>query len=715
MARKAAKSRKKHLGTALLVLAGLIVVGVLTLAVVVKLTEASLPAVPSWDEYAASVPKVTRILASDGSVVREIFHQRRTLITPDHLPALLVNAILATEDAGFMEHRGLSYGGIARAMLRNVLHGRISQGGSTISQQVVKQILLTPERTWTRKFKELLLTRQLELKLSKKEILAIYLSHVYLGSGRYGFEEASRFFFGRGVHDLRVEEAAMLAGLVSAPEGNSMLRNPEGAVARQIHVLNRMAETGMLTAEQAETASRARLHVIAKDPTTIGSSGYFADAVERELRRLVGAGQLDTGGFTVMTSLDLAVSEAVEYSIGEGLSGLYRAGRTRVADEGAGFAGVEDLGLGGRTGTGPRLPIAKLAGCRRGDDQAFVTSDGVKKAVSIASIGRLGSDRGKQLDVFCDGFNEVQVSPGIGSMDTFHGKLEVVNAELGPQASFVVLDSSSRAVVAMVGGEDFASRPYNRAIQSSMPIGSTIKPFIYAAALMNDIPEEGGWVNEPVAFRGKGGRLWKPRNYGGAYDGRVYDMTGALKDSINVIAVKVLQQTGVEKVASLLESVGFKGHIPRDLSMALGSVEASPLDLANAYAVFGASGNLDAPWMIDYIDDFHGKRVFSHGSRPGRIIPAAIANRIRKMLRQVVLDGTARALDVEGIEVWGKTGTTNMSREAWFAGGFGRLVGVVLVAYDDRLPMRGATGGNTAVPIFKYFVLRYRDISSRHR
>ena len=706
MARPKRKPRRNRAGLVLAVTGGFVVVVILALAALVRLTEASLPPVPSWEEYADSVPKVSRILAADGSVIREIYSERRTLIAPDNLPPLLVNAVLAAEDAGFMEHEGLSYAGIARAMAKNILRGRISQGGSTISQQVVKQVLLTPERTLARKFKELLLTRQLEMKLGKREILAIYFSHTYLGRGRYGFEEASRFLFGKSASELVVEEAAMLAGLVSAPEGNSMLKNPEGAVARQMHVLNRMAELDMITADQAEVASRAHLNVVARDPATLGNAPYFADAVGRELRRLAGADVLEKGGLTVRTTLDPKVSAAASYAVTEGLSRLYQSGRKRIEDEHGGLAGAEDLGLDEKAGSPSQLPVGRVSGCRRGDSQAFVSVDGHMSIVANSTLSRLGRSDRERLDAFCDGLDLVAVSKGVRQVDTIHGRLDEVNAELGPQASFVVLDAQSRAVLAMVGGEDFDSRPYNRAIQASMPIGSTIKPFIYAAALTAGIREDEGWVNQPVAFKGAGGRTWKPRNYGGVYDGRTYDMTAAIRDSVNVIAVKVLKQTGVEKVAELLESIGFKGHIPRDLSMALGSVEASPLELANAYAVFASGGRLDTPWFIQDVRDWRGMTIIGHENRPGRVISPQVASAIRRMLREVVVDGTARALNMPDKAIWGKTGTTNKSREAWFAGGFDDLVGVVLVAYDDRISMKGATGGNTAVPLFKLFVER---------
>ena len=218
------------------------VLGLVAAASVVAVVESGLPEVPSFEEYAQAVPKVSRVLAADGTVVAEFFTERRTLIRPGAIPPLVEKAVLAAEDAGFREHEGLSYAGIARAMLVNLWKGRVAQGGSTLTQQVVKQVLLGPERTWQRKFKELLLARRLEATLTKDEILAIYLSEVYLGAGRYGFEEASRYWFGRPADALDLSQAALLAGLVSSPEANSPIRNPEGAIGRRRYVLRRMAE-----------------------------------------------------------------------------------------------------------------------------------------------------------------------------------------------------------------------------------------------------------------------------------------------------------------------------------------------------------------------------------------------------------------------------------------------------------------------------------------
>lgn len=672
-------------------------------AALVKITESGLPAVPSWAEYAAGAPKVTRILAADNSVIEEVFVERRTLISPDSLPPLLENAVLAAEDAGFLDHEGLSYAGIARAMLTNLWKGRISQGGSTITQQVVKQVMLSSERTWKRKFRELLLARQFELKLSKNEILAIYMSQIYLGHGRYGFEEAARFFFAKRTVDLSLDEAALLAGLISAPEGNSPMKNPEGAIFRQHYVLDQMADLGMVTREQAQAAARNQLRIWGREEELLGIAPYFTDAVLRELKKLVGPEKLTRGGLQVATTLDLSVSAAVDAAVANGLHDLYVGGRLRSSDERSANIGQVDNGLEEAMPPPPETILARMAGCKRAEEQAFVSVGGSIKVISPESLRRLDADPVRRMDKLCDTIDSLSVSKGTGEVETVQGRMDEVNAELGPQAAFVVINHKTRAVLAMTGGENFRTRKFNRAVQSIRPIGSTIKPFIYTAALMAGIPEDKGWINEPVAFRGAGGKTWRPKNYGGVYDGRSWDMAGALKQSINVIAIKVLQETGVEKVAGLLESFGFKGRIPRDLSMALGSVEATPLELVNAFAVFGSGGKLDTPWMIRSVTDYNDEQLLDHERRSSRVIPANTASKMKSMLRGVVQEGTASGLADIGAEIWGKTGTTNMSREAWFVGGFGDMTGAVIIGYDDRLSMKGATGGNTAVPLFALF------------
>lgn len=710
--RRAKRGRKTGWGLAAWLPGGILVLaclGIASAAISVRLIEAELPQVPSFDEYAASVPKVSRVVAKNGDVVAEFFTERRTIMFPDRLPTLLEKAVLAAEDATFFEHSGLSYMGILRAMVVNTWKGRVSQGGSTITQQVVKQVLLSPERTYQRKIRELLLARLVEAKLQKSEILAIYMSAIYLGHGRYGFEEAARYLFGRRATDLSLAEAAMLAGLVSAPERNSPLRNPGGAVLRQRYVLRQMVQAGWITTEEEQEAVSTRLELWAQEAPRLGAAPYFVDAVRREATSLFGWGRLLHDGLTVRTSLDLDVSDAAEAAVAHGLGNLWAAGRTRMADEAAlGTGRQDDDDAGDDIPPPPESVPARVVTC--GDSQGRISVDVAGRSAWLEprSLGRMvlggeadpyGWCRGRHPQILVSRFSEARAG-GDGGDDT----PAVVNAELGPQAALVVLDPATRGVAALVGGEDHAARPFNRAVQSRRPIGSTVKPFLYAAALEAGVGLGDMFPNERICFRGAKGRPWCPRNFEGGYDGREYSVADALVKSMNVIAIRVARQIGVGPVADLLRELGVDGGIPRDLSLALGSAESSPLALANAFATFAVGGNYDTPYLIEEVLDHRRKSLLVHEARPSRRIGTAVANGLKTTMRRAVEEGTGRLAADLPVQAWGKTGTSNRSREAWFVGSDGRHVVSVLVGYDDRHSMPGATGGNTAVPFFNLFV-----------
>ena len=666
------------------------------LAALVQLTERDLPDIPSFEAYAQGVPKVSRILAANGTVVAEFFTERRTLSWPGRIPPLLEKAVLAAEDADFHEHEGLSYAGIARAMLVNLWKGQVSQGGSTITQQVVKQVLLSSERTFTRKFKELLLARILEVNLDKREILAIYLSEVYLGHGRYGMEEASRFYFSKPAATLDLAEASLLAGIISAPEANSPIRNPEGALARQHHVLRRMVEEGWVSEPEARTAAALHITLWARSEPRLGAAPYFVDAVRREATRLFGPQRLLHDGLTVLTTLDLTVSDRAETAAAVGLQNLWMRGRTRANDD------VSNTLNNDENMSPPPIPLVTVTDCDRALGLIRVQAPDGPGLIDPSTLAR-------RLFVDPDPYSVCRVgttmpaTPSGEQRDVAGQSLRIFNAELGPQVAMVVLDPHTRAVRALVGGEDFASRSFNRAVQSRRPMGSTVKPFIYAAALAQGLPADATFENTAVSFNAGGGKRWTPHNYEGGYDGRAYTLSEALAKSVNVVAVKVLARIGVDAAADFLTSVGIDGAVPRDFSLALGSAESSPLALANALAVFAVGGRHDTPFFIDRVMDTSGAVLLDHENRPSRKLPETIADAVRIMMRRAVTEGTAISAASLPVPAWGKTGTTNRSRETWFAGSDGRLVVSVLVGYDDRLPMSKATGGNTALPFFNLF------------
>lgn len=716
------KGRSRRWAWAVVILVGAFGLGIAALATAVRVIESSLPEVPTFAQYAESVPKVSRVLASDGTVVAEFFTERRTVMDPGSIPPWLEKAILAAEDAGFYAHEGLSYWGIARAMLVNLWKGRISQGGSTITQQVVKQVLLGPERTYERKVREMLLARQVERRLTKKEILALYASEVYLGRGRYGFEEAARFYFDKPASRLNLAEAALLAGLTQAPEALNPISHPEAALRRQHYVLERMVVEGMVSEDEAREAARATIRLWGREAPRIGAARYFVDGVRREVTRLFGEGRLLHDGLTIETTLDLAVSDAAEVAVAWGLAHLWAQGRARERDEewaqeagGTGGSGApadlvdgtDDL-LDGIPPP-PRAVHARVVGCDPARGLIEVEAGGERARLDPRSLTRMVLAGRPDVYATCRTGSEVLVT-GTGGPRPEPGTLPVVHAEAGPQAAVAVVDPVDRAVLALVGGEDFATRPFNRAVQSRRPIGSAVKPFLYAAALESGMPPTRTFPNTALHLRGAGGRPWVPRNFEGGWDGREYDLGTALAQSINVIAVRTMLEIGPAPVADLLGSLGFEGHVPRDLSLSLGTAEASPLEVANAVATFAAGGLYDTPFVVRRVTDRQGRTLLEHEPRPSRRVSRATAQAIRAMMRRVVTEGTAREAASLPWPVFGKTGTTNRSREAWFVGSDGRLVAAFLVGYDDRLPMRAATGGNTAVPLFVAFLRALRGV-----
>jgi len=661
-----------------------------------KMVESELPDVPTFDEYAMQVPKVSRVLARDGTVIGEFYIERRTIMFPDAIPPLLEKAVLASEDAGFYRHGGISYVGILRAIAVNLWRGEMSQGGSTITQQVIKQVLLSPEKSFKRKLKELLLARQMEMKLTKKEILAMYMSEVYLGHGMYGFEEAARFYFNKRAKELTLGEASLLAGLVQAPETLSPLKNPKGASERRRYVLQRMVEEGFIEETEAKKAESTPLKLHGRQAPRIGSALYFVEAVRQEMKRLFGEKRLLVDGLQIETTLDLLASDAAELSVMFGLMKGFANGRSRAKDEGASIQAIDWEDFPAEPLPPPYVIKAKIDSCSNGN--VWVKIGKERFMVDSRSLMRLFLGRKGDIYSVCEE-QEILVSTNQAE----GGKI-LMNAELGPQAAMVVLDAKSRAILAMVGGEDFRSRPFNRATQSRRPIGSTVKPFLYSVAFMQGMDENTEFKNSPVFLKGAGGRVWSPRNFEGGFDEKLYTIGEALTKSINVIALRTMMKVGVKKVKELLQSVGINAHVPEDLSLALGSCEASPLSLANAFAVFASGGLYDTPFLIWRVKDYKGNVLLEHEERPERVLDPGIVRRTKRLLRRVVLDGTANlAKDLPG-EIFGKTGTTNNSREAWFVGSDGNIVVSVLVGYDDRLPMRGATGGNTAVPIFVDFM-----------
>lgn len=528
---------------------------------------------------------------------------QRAQLTYHDLPPVLVHAVLSIEDRRFFEHSGLDLFGVVRALLRNVGDDRIGQGGSTITQQLVKNTYLSPERTYSRKFAEAMLAFALERRLSKEDIFALYCNEVFLGQrgavAIRGVEQAARVYFGKDVKDLSVGEAAAIAGMIQGPTRYSPDRHAEAARARRNTVIGTMTRDGWLTLEQASNLSREPVVVAPASNNSEALAPYFIDYVNRIAdSRRDDAVQVDDGR-RVYTTIDLDLQRLAEAAI--------------------------------------KKQLVRL-------DQTYK------------------------------------------------------NRDARPQAALVALDPQTGAVLAMVGGRDYAASQLNRATDARRQPGSTFKPFVYAAALETGISPVQMFTDAPRDFVFDGNKVYRPKNFGGGFSMRDVTMRTGLVKSLNVVTVDVAMQTGLSRVANLAEQFGLPKP-ERYPALALGTTEVTPLQLASAYATFLRGGRRLEPQAITAAPGAH--TLIDLNNAP-QVIKPTTAYMITNMLSAVIDHGTARAArgTVKGTAIAGKTGT---SRDGWFVGYTPNLVCVVWIGFDDNQQL-GLTGAEAALPAWTDFV-----------
>jgi penicillin-binding protein 1A len=718
------------------------------------------PKRPNLSRLDAYRPKqVTRILDRSGAPIGELGSEKRTVIPYEAIPKLLINAVVSAEDADYFQHGGLNYRGMIRAFLEDVLRGRRAQGGSSITQQVVKNLVLSPERTLRRKVQEIILARQLSEKLSKEEVLALYLNQIYYGHGRYGCEEAARYFFGKSVRDINLAEAALLAGLPQSPERLSPRRHPDAAKTRQRYVLGQMAEHGYIDRATADRVAAEPIRLARESASARGIAAEAVDVVGAVLAEKLGESAATESGTTVSTTLDGHLQELARTSLERGLEDLdarqgfrgpsgHLTGRpldvrryelvkahagglgdseiveaivTRVepdpksaklghlyVDAGVREAGHEALRpprTGETKGAGSKAPRARGPRPVWPSDEALAAAkEGVKEGVvDFAFEPRYG----KGPKPFAERFKPGDLVRVRFAADRPHGEGRPfpLALELGPQAAMVVLDPATHEILALVGGYDFHSGGFDRSLRANRQPGSAFKPIVYATAIeakkitpattLNDAPE----VYD----------LWKPQNYEKEeFRGPVRVRT-ALADSINTVAIKVLSDVGIDQVRAVATRVGITSPIPPDigLSLALGSLTVTPLELANAYATFADGGQmakLDRASLVSAIGD---QKLPAPQLQPG--LPPDVAYVMVSLMRSVIDEGTARGAVAGKLHrpAAGKTGTSNGQRDAWFVGFTPDLLAAVWVGFDDMKKLgRGEAGGKTAAPIWADFMVK---------
>ncbi|HEY8039915.1 MAG TPA: PBP1A family penicillin-binding protein [Polyangiaceae bacterium] len=685
----------------------LALVGAITLWLVVRHYEAGLPGVAELKTYQA--PQVTRVLARDGSMLAELFTQRRTVVSIETLPAHVKLAVLAAEDAGFYEHEGLNYWGIARAMIVNLRAGSTRQGGSTITQQVVKNLLLnTHERTFSRKIREALLARRLEQELSKDEILELYLNNIYFGRGRYGIEEAARDDFGKSAKDLTIAEAALISGRIADPRDYGPRVSMTMALARRSYVLDQMRAKGFLPDDAWAAAKAEPVHL----ELTSDAPGELApEAVElaKAVLYRVEPEQARLGGFTITTSIDPRLQAAARKGMRDALGAYDRRhglqGGLKLPPASAdkkGRAAPPRDALVPYEGTPTFEQHKVLVGVVTSADDAAGTFDvrvgTVTGEVRLADYARYNPS-GLTASTFAPAGARVRVSLLTAVTDA---KVPL-RLESGPEGAFVAIDVRTREILALVGSYEGQAGALDRATQSRRQPGSTFKPVVYSYALHSRRFTAATLVDPtPDVFEGG----YRPSNFEGWQGHDLLRLREALANSVNVVAVRVLHDVGPANVVPWAQALGIESPMKPDLSLGLGSYEVRPLELAGAYATFAAGGTYEEPRLVLRIVGPDGKEVaLPEPPPPRRVLDDAEAYVVTSMLTSVVDHGTAARARSLGRPLAGKTGTSNGPKDTWFAGYSTDVTAVAWVGYDDGRVLGGAEqGAVTALPAWVEFM-----------
>ena len=686
-------------------------------------------------------PTVTRIHAGDGRLIAEYAIEKRVFVPVDAIPKRVINAFIAAEDKNFYTHPGIDFMGILRAAvinLQNIGTDRRPTGGSTITQQVAKNFLLTSEVSLERKIKEAILSFRIEHSLSKDRILELYLNEIYLGFGSYGVAAAALNYFNKSLDELTIAEAAFLAALPKAPNNYNPVRRPEAAVARRDWVIDRMEEDGYISEAAATAAKTQPLVVHNPDDSLFENAGYFVEEVRRELLSRYGENGLYEGGLSVRTTLDTHLQEIARRELRKGLVAYdrrhgWRGPITRVplAEDWqaqlktiepppgldpwllAIVLGVDKSGakiglLTGETGT---IPFAELRWGRKVlEDQRYGNPPGkpsdvlqVGDVIAVEKVTKTSDDKDYPPDTY-----------GLRQIPNVNGAI-------------VALDPHTGRVLAMSGGYSFDASQFNRATQALRQPGSAFKPFVYYTALQAGFTPSTLILDAPIVIdQGPGLPLWKPENYNREFLGPV-PMRIGIEKSRNLMTVRLAQTIGMEKIVQTAEKFGIVDQMPEQLSMSLGAADTTLLRMVTAYAMFVNGGKRITPTLIDRVQDRHGKTIFKHDNRPcegcqvdgipehftvpeipdtrEQIADPRSAYQIVSMLEGVVQRGTGIRIRAVGKPLAGKTGTTNDSFDTWFIGFSPDLAVGVYVGFDDpRTLGLKETGSSVAVPIFRDFM-----------
>ena len=733
----------------------------------------SLPSTEAMRNVELQVP--LRVYTRSGELIAQIGEQRRIPVSYDQIPDLIKHAFIAAEDERFFEHHGIDYFGVIRAALVDVISGEKSQGASTITMQAARNMFLTLDKTARRKLEETFVTYRMEHEFTKQEIFGLYLNVIFFGQRAYGVAAAAEAFFGKPLGKLDVAEAATIAGVPKAPSRYNPIVNPQLATQRRAYVLRRMRELGYIDAATADAANREPMHARAHAPLYDVEAPYVAEMARLELRQRFGA-SAETAGYKVYTTLDGRLQTAANRAVRIGLIEYDRrhgwrgpAGHIELPANGTPdyddlvdeYASIGDLTPAVVTAVAERSVKAYVKGLGPVD----IDWDGLSWARKAGPNETVGPPPQAAAQVVARGDVVYVVADQAG-----HAQLGQVPEA---QSALVALDPNDGSVVALVGGFDYFTNKYNRVTQARRLPGSGFKPFLYSAALDAGFTPASEFLNAPIVLEANGAEeAWRPANDARAFGG-LTRLREALVHSLNLVSIRVLKAIGIQSAIDYTSRFGFDPRtMPHDLTLALGTLEVTPLELASAYAVFANGGYRVQPYFIDRVEDAAGQVVWratprmvctqcdqgsgeppaqqaaaplkvaesarpdgaradaTHGDTTGepaplapqqvapRVISAQNAYIMDDMMVDVIKSGTGRrALALNRDDIAGKTGTTNEAKDTWFNGFTRNLVATVWVGYDQERPLgESEEGARTALPIWIDFMREaLKGVPEQHR
>lgn len=636
-------------------------------------------------------PQTTRILAANGTLIGELFVERRQVVPVEKMPAVMLNAVIAAEDADFRNHEGIDYMGIARAAIRNITKGELSQGASTITQQVARTFFLTRKKNFSRKLREMLLTRRIEQELTKDEILYLYLNQINFGHARYGVGEAARFYFDKDISEINLAQAALLAGIPKGPAIYEPINHSQRAVSRRAYVLGQMQRNGYISRAEQELASTAPLGLKVSNHNRGQLVPEVLPILLEELEDIVDLEELKRGRYIIWTSIDPTLQNTARKEMIDGLVQIDKR-HTRVAPfkkrkwpKGDRGTGVLSLG---------KVYIGEVTGTNDAKAELYVDLGGRQGVVKLEREGRYNPDNlpASQAAEIGSKLKVKLVTPAR------KGKPLDLELSIGPQGAVVVLEPKTGYISAVVGADRAVPGGFNRAISAKRQPGSSFKPFVFLEAMRQRKYTPASMLDDSPEVDGQ----WMPKN---SHDdeelkGRV-SMREALSQSMNLPAIKLIRDVTPLKVIDLARLLGIRSDLTPTPSLALGTSEVTPMEMAVAYGTFATGGTRRGPWIVKKITGPDDREIPLMGRVGKPVLSREEAYAITSLLQSVINNGTGRAAKSLKMPLAGKTGTTDNAKDAWFVGYSPQMATTVWIGFDEPRSLgRREYGAKAALPIW---------------